>query len=394
MTRHANVRRLTHWLVWLCAAALVACAQPRIVRPETILAEYEKGGYRPAERLETAEFHDVWIDPASERRIGVKAIAPAKAGTYPILAYSPGLGETTDDGALWTNAWARAGYFVLVVQPEEHDSRVWRTLAARTGDFASLARDHFSQPSLERRLADTTFALAHARALAREGDPFFRAADPERVAVAGFDLGAQTALGLAVRASLEGAGLPKLRATIALSPYGSIARPGPDEDFSAIRMPVLIATATQDLDPYGILPSPSMRRAPFQFLRGKDKFLLLLAQGGHDALAGNTPPPDVGEPRPGTYAARFGGTTEGGGPRSARTPAADDASGTPGVESARPAFDSVRTTTRIQMRDVAFVQSISTAFLDVAVKNDGVANEWFSKDARRYLGEFAQLQVR
>jgi len=40
------------------------------------------------------------------------------------------------------------------------------------------------------------------------------------------------------------------------------------------------------------------------------------------------------------------------------------------------------------------VQSITTAFLDVAVKNDGIANEWFSKDARRYLGEFAHLQAR
>ena len=311
-----------------------------------------------------------------------------------MVAYLPGLGETTDEGALWTSAWARAGYFVLSVQPEEHDLRVWRTLAARTGDFATLAREHFSPVSLEHRLADTTFALARAKTLSEDTNTFFRSADFERGAVAGFDLGAQTALGLAIRASTGNAALPKLRAVIALSPYGSLARPGPDEDISAIRIPVLIVTATQDLDPYGILSSPSMRRAPFQYLRGKDKFLLLLAQGGHDALSGNMPAPEVGEPRPGGYAARFGGGTEGGGPRSARMPGSEDAPGGQPAESQRPAFDSVRTTTRIQMRDTAFVQSITTAFLDVAVKNDGIANEWFSKDARRYLGEFAHLQAR
>jgi len=393
LTYHAYLRRL-RWLVLPCVVLLAACPQPRVVKPETYLAEFEKGGYAPAERFETAVFYDAWTDPASERRIGIKAIAPNKAGRFPVVAYLPGLGETTDEGALWTSAWARAGYFVLIVQPEDQDLRVWRTLAARTGDFATLAREHFSPTSLERRLADTTFALSRAKTLAGDANTFFRSADFERVAVAGFDLGAQTALGLAIRAAGGDAALPKLRAAIALSPYGSLARPGPDEDISAIRMPVLIVTATQDLDPYGILSSPSMRRAPFQYLRGKDKFLLLLAQGGHDALSGNLPPPEVGEPRPGSYAARFGGGTEGGGPRSARMPGSEDASGGPPAESQRPAFDSVHTTTRIQMRDTAFVQSISTAFLDVAVKNDGIANEWFSKDARRYLGEFAHLQAR
>ena len=96
-----------------CVALLAACPQPRVVKPETYLAEFEKGGYTPAERFETAVFYDAWTDPASERRIGIKAIAPNKAGRYPVVAYLPGLGETTDEGALWTSAWARAGYFVL-----------------------------------------------------------------------------------------------------------------------------------------------------------------------------------------------------------------------------------------------------------------------------------------
>jgi hypothetical protein len=42
--------------------------------------------------------------------------------------------------------------------------------------------------------------------------------------------------------------------------------------------------------------------------------------------------------------------------------------------------------------EVAQVQSVTTAFLDAIVKNDPVGSEWLSRNAKRWLGESADLQ--
>jgi len=40
------------------------------------------------------------------------------------------------------------------------------------------------------------------------------------------------------------------------------------------------------------------------------------------------------------------------------------------------------------------VQSVTTAYLDTNLKNDGVAKEWLARDARRWLGDEADFLVK
>jgi alpha-D-ribose 1-methylphosphonate 5-triphosphate synthase subunit PhnH len=40
------------------------------------------------------------------------------------------------------------------------------------------------------------------------------------------------------------------------------------------------------------------------------------------------------------------------------------------------------------------VQSVTTAYLDTNLKNDRVAGEWLTRDARRWLGDDAELIVK
>jgi len=125
----------------------------------------------------------------------------------------------------------------------------------------------------------------------RSGDSLYGQIDPCRVAVVGFDLGAQTALalagerhpGLAARPPLPG-----LRAVIALSPLASRARGGFVERFGGITLPTLVITGTEDQDPHGLVESPFARQVSYQYMPPGDKYLLVVEDGTHPFLSGGS----------------------------------------------------------------------------------------------------------
>jgi hypothetical protein len=157
---------------------------------------------------------------------------------------------------------------------------------------------------------------------------------------------------------------------------------GMQSNFSSIRLPVLSVTSAQDTDAYGLVTSAAVRRAPYQYMPPSQKYLLVLSAAPHSLLAG-TPSPaqgspnsgDAREPDPGLLSDKPSIGDSGRGQKKRR-----GASAAKGSSSAQRALE------------VAQVQSVTTAFLDAIVKNDPVGSEWLSRNAKRWLGESADLQ--
>jgi hypothetical protein len=354
---------------------------------------YANRGYTPEHRFETTATRDTWT--IDSEPVDVRLIVPAQAASYPLAIYLPGLGESADAGLAWRQAWAQAGYAVLSAQPTRYGVAVWSSNRARVGDFLNVAKDAFGAPSLATR-------TQLARGLLDEVSRRHRAAsdtavgriDMTRVAVAGYDLGAQTAMMVAgesvpgVEAMLVGEGV---KCVIALSPYADFSGMGMESNFRSIRLPVLAVTSAQDTDAYGLVTSAAVRRAPFQYMPPGQKYLLILSVAPHSLLGG------AGTPAQGK--GQYTGQRPPGSEGDAEADTAilsDEATVTDGRQRRRNRSGGAPTgggsSSAQRAREISQVQSVTTAFLDAFVKNDPIASEWLSRNAKPWLGETADLQ--
>ena len=341
-----------------------------------------EGGYVVNRRYETVSTRDTWT--VDEEALDVSLLLPAPSGAYPLVVYLPGLGELSDAGLSWRQAWARAGYAVLSVQPTKFGPAIWASSRARAGDFFNIAHDAFSVPSLAARtqIARTALEQVSRRQHDARSTAFTRI-DLTRIAVAGFDLGAQTAL-MAAGARVPGVEplhLPDgVKGVIVLSPYADASEV--ESNFQPIRLPVLSVTSRLDTDAYGLIGTAAIRRMPFQYMPPGEKYLLLLASAPHTELAGARP-----------ASSRDGKDTE---------DAAEDDK-VLGDETAevyegerkkrrKPDYSAARAEKLAQLARVqSQVQAVTTAYLDAIIRNDAAAAEWLSKNARAWLGDSGEL---
>jgi dienelactone hydrolase len=213
---------------------------------------------------------------------------------YPLVVYLPGLGESPNAGIQWRQTWARAGYAVLSAQPTRYGKAVWSSSAARAGEFFTIAKDAFSVRSLATRTQLVQGILDETSRRRRSGGaPAFARIDVSRIAITGFDLGAQTAMmyaGESVR-GVEAVQLsPAVKCVVALSPYADFSGMGMESNFVTIRLPVLSVTSPGDTDAYGLVTAATIRRAPFQYMPPGEKTLLVLSGAPHSLLAGGALP--------------------------------------------------------------------------------------------------------
>jgi hypothetical protein len=233
------------------------------------------------------------------------------------------------------------------------------------------------------------------------GDGPYSRIDVSRIAIAGYDLGAEAAMVVAGQSAPETAIGPApqaIKSVIALSPYADFAGMGVEARFREIHMPVLSVTSPDDTDAYGLVTTAAVRRAPFEYMPPGRKYLLLLASAPHSLLGGRDEP--VAEREEGRSGSRMGASQEsssrrrpGGGSdrssgRDARGGADSGPGGDVGIVSARPNLAGLWAT---QLRNV---QGVTTAYLDATVKNDPLASAWLSRDANRWLGGSASLIVK
>ena len=341
-----------------------------------------RDGYVVESRHATVSARASWV--VDGESVGVSLILPEGDQSYPLVVYLPGLGESSESGIAWRRTWAEAGYAVLGVQPASDGSAVWSSGLARLGEFGDIARQRFSAASLAKRvklLGDVFTELARHQS----DSPAFRRIDLSRIAVAGFDLGAQSAMVVAGE-RIEGVDPPTwppaVKAVIALSPYADFSGMGMETNFRPVRLPVLGVTSAEDTDAYGLVTTAMVRRAPFQYMPAGGKYLLVLVGAPHSLLSGQEAPPD--EPTDGAR------TTERGNAAEPRSGGGRGRRGFGGRGSERPSPASISPAVNWRM-ERADAEGVTLAYLDATVKDDSIAREWLQKDARRWLGATAQL---
>lgn len=369
---------------------------PAAISPEETVRTMERfastGGYRPVLRFAVSELRETWKRGAVS--LDVSLLVPDGAGPYPVVVYLPALGADAGSAPMWRKAWAEAGYAVLAVQSGSAASALNPLGKAGQDDRRDIGRRQFSRASLERRLEDFGWVVAELRQRVRAGAVPYRAVDPGRLAVAGYDLGAQTAAVLAgesVKAKRPDAA--GLRAAIVLSPAVDLAEGRLATRYKSIHMPLLAVTGDEDRDPYGI-SSPSLRPAIWQHGPAGDDYLLLLRDATHRDLAGTEPgSPQAGDPAQAGYLAEEAEPApedgDGGlhqrsrdGRRSRAFGGGGSLSGVAGPPRRRGADG----------RLAAAVRAVTTAFLDATVKTDPAARQWLQHSAPGWLAPVAILK--
>jgi dienelactone hydrolase len=238
------------------------------------LAACASGPPPPKPWAETAT-HELHLSLASFELQGRRVTLTRSAGTsgpLPVVVYLPGIGQGGETGQRWATAWAQAGYAVLGLQPLEADQEAWRSQLARTGEFRALGELHYGEAMRAERLAALRRLVSALQASPTVAGTQL---DWQHAAVAGYEIGAQTALDL----GSEGW---RPQAVIAISP--------PPMDAPGAQPPTLLITSDTDGDALGLVTRPAERRRAFDTLRPGAGWLLSLPGASHAALAGTLAP--------------------------------------------------------------------------------------------------------
>ena len=358
-----------------------------------------QSGYVTEQRYAATSIRETWT--LGGEPIEITLLRPSGNGPFPLVIYLPGLGEPTNAGAAWRQAWAQAGYAVLAYQSVTAGKSIWASAPARRGDFSELAKEQFSRAALTKRTVVLHDLLEELER--RHNSGALGGIDTSRIGLAGFELGAQTVMAAAGETDhgIEPFALPAaVKCVIAFSPYADFAGAASDLRFATIHVPVLSVTSMEDADPYGLVTTPAIRRAPFDHMPPRQKYLLSLVSAPHALIAGKeTPSAESGalaqndNPRskssdPSTQDTSTGRHRGGGGGSQGSRRGGANESGSANPSSSHPVSSAAWTA------ELGQAQSVTTAYLDANLKYDLVASEWLTKDARRWLGDEADLIVK
>jgi hypothetical protein len=174
---------------------------------------------------------------------------------------------------------------------------------------------------------------------------------------------------------------------------------------------VVSITGSDDEDPLGLVGAPALRQDPWKSLPPGGKYLLVLAGGNHEVLAGDSliNPESLrqsaqgeGSSRAGARRRRGGWEPQGGSPgdepnlRDSGDTRFDLADSSAAPEARRRGRSSGRDSgpRGYDMRQIAAVEDLSTAFLDATVKDEARAQTWLAEDAAGWLRGSALLKAK
>ncbi|HTP71175.1 MAG TPA: hypothetical protein VML58_03070 [Burkholderiaceae bacterium] len=386
----------------LVALALGGCAGPRdrgggpprhgqqagdATAADSAQRGFAARGYNPARQVSWHEEGVTLTLPAGATR-AVVALPEQTRTRAPLVLYLPGLGEPASAGERWRHAWATSGVAVLSLQALEADANAFRSDLARGGEFAALGRQRYGAAAMNERVLALRAALAEIDRRAQALEQPFARIDTSRVVVAGFDLGAYTAMVLAgeqvpgVAASVSE---PRVGAVLAISPYADLAAGGLASRYLGVGVPALSISGDNDGDPLGLVASPTQRQVPHAQIKSADNWLLWLYGLNHARLSGRSAgeandraavePAAGGEPP----ADARGGNRGSRGSRGRRTEGGDALAGERGS-----AIDPGAALTA--------VEQVSVAFLDAYAQRDDMARAWLSERAPGWLQGVGELR--
>jgi len=384
MTRGHRGRLYGPRTAMLTFALLAGCAAPSPTKPnEAEVKEFAQQGYFTDEQYSVTTTSASWGDPKSSFEINLTV--PTKPGPFPLIIYLPGLGETCSAGDFWRSAWAKGGYAVLSIQPLAEDARAWSSAEARSGDFSILARERYSGKVMAARINALQSALTELMLRHDRKEPPIDRVDASQVAVAGYDLGAYTAMVIAGESIGDShpIALPMpVKAVIALSPYADFSGAPFVERYGGIHMAVLSITGQNDGDPLGIVAPPEVRKAPFEYMPSGGKYLLTLSGISHQTLAGG----EIKQQSEKTASKEEANLipSQDSEPRGRRRSRSKNPTG-PRISGKQPSLTT-------QAIAVTSIQSVTTAFLDAYLKNDPIAREWLEKNAPQWIKNHGEIK--
>lgn len=373
----------------LCVASLCGCAGEPPQPPDRrhAIEALRASGYLPV-RHEVTAGRATW--ELQEQLVDVSWLVPRDVPAVPLVVYLPGLGEDAGAGELWRRAWAEAGYAVLSLQPRRYGRAVYASPEAQAGAFRNLARSVYTDESLAARVLTVEAVLAEARRRGDNAEAGLAQVDWSHWALAGFDLGAQTAAALAGERSSERLSNLRPTAVVLLSPY--VTEGAKAARFAGLDTPVLSIGGPHDEDPLGWLPS--QRDALWHGLQVQGSYRLLALTADHLTLSGNLPSPGAG---------RRGDGPPAGGPRGGdpQMPLSFNDGGPPGGgegPGGRPRDGGGRMghgggmDEPYDARQAANIQAVSLAFLDARLRDLPAAKAWLRDSAAGWLAGSALLE--
>ena len=381
---HSAAATARRTLAPLAAFALVACAGGPL--GGTADEQLPTGGYASSAASPVLTTSHDWL--VEGRPVRLVLSEPAQPQRLPVIVYLPGLGEVAGSGDRWRAAWADAGYAVVSLQPLLEDETAWTSSLARDGDFKALGRERYGADATRQRVASLRAALSEARRRSRLGEAAWSRIDWDRAAIAGFDLGAYTALAsLQAGQSAPDAAEPvRFRAALVISPYASVPRRAADERRDVDDVPVLAIGGDADGDPLGIVDASAPADRFLDGLRGRGSLVLWMAGLTHANLSGSAAVDRANERKP----QASGG--EGLGRRRKGSASADAGLlGPRHVESGEPEIipDLSPAAARARMQQAA---QVGTAFLDAVLRGDDRARAWLATSAQPWLGARGELR--
>lgn len=274
----------------LLAAALAGCGSTPALAPkvdEEAVAGYRAAGY-PAPAPVPIVIRRIQ-GPPTEAPWTVTLTRPEAAGVQPLIVYLPAMGDADDAANRWSRIWAGAGYAVMAIQVLDGDADVWATPEARSGDFERIARARFDDELMGDRIARLAALLREIRTRSLRGEPGLDGLDWSHLALAGADLGAYTVQCIlnSPPATLTAVGWPlEPRAYIMISPYALRSAPAPEQPLAA-HAPVLMVSSADDVDAYGVITDPAVRRLAYDRLGAGEAHYLELGSAAHRWLSGH-----------------------------------------------------------------------------------------------------------
>jgi len=399
-----------HWLavtVLVATTALIsACASdPTPAQTAaTQITQYLSTAYQPAHN-EVSGWDTTW--QFDKQSVGIAWLAPTSHEPLPLIIYLPGLGESARAGELWRKSWAEAGYAVLSIQGHTYDRSVYATDDAQDGDFRGMAGQRYSSVALHDRLTTVQNVLNEVRTRIAKDDPQLGQIDWNRVVIAGFDLGAQTAAALAgvLPPGVASGVSVQPKAVVLLSPY--VDADAVPQTFAHMTAPVLSITGPRDEDPFNWVSSYRQRellgesvivpgsnqlelaKATHKTLSGSNLFGM---HNGHKPSADNSDASTQGGGHHGPGGGGMTGGMEGGNGMGGGGGHSGGRGQGKGTHSAGGGHDASGDEPPQDPKQIAAVEAISRAFLDSQVKHVPAASQWLKTDASTWLGDGGSLK--
>lgn len=270
-------------------------AQRRAAAIEAQGGEEEAGdnGEPNFEAAEIAIEDGTFVDNSRGRSVPWRLYFPRQATTAPapVVIFSHGLGGSREAAPYLGQALAEGGYWGLFIQHQGSDIRLVES-ASGPEEVRSLLLKSLHDPSnMVNRFLDVPFVMDELERLNWEQGSYQDRFDLKRIGIAGHSYGARTVLAVAgqaigpMNASYKDT---RIRAAVALSPSGgrgmNDSEVVPPEAYSAIDIPILHITGTEDRLPLGGGEDfdPYIRTLPFQYIPNDDQYLIVLHGAEHD----------------------------------------------------------------------------------------------------------------